>query len=88
LPDQLYSLTLFELNSLYYHRLRQDREGHYNAYLNVWMQGGKDKPLLMTPEEFSPLPGDPGWRPPNPKSEPTIQEHIDFMKRMGEGGPD
>lgn len=81
MPDQLYSLTLFELNSLYYHHERADREARYAC--NMANFDKETRP--DSPEEWYKLPGDPGWQPPEP--EPSLEDHIEFMKSVNEGGP-
>ena len=81
MPDQLYSLTLFELNSLIYHHYRATREQRYTICLPHF---DKDQ-APDGPEDWYKLPGDPGWKPPDP--EPSLEEHIEFMRKMDCGGP-
>ena len=38
-----------------------------------------------SPEEWYKLPGDPGWTPPEPEA--STEDHIEMMKKAGEGGP-
>lgn len=59
MPDQLYSLTLSELHLLYWHKAREDRREHYNAYLNAWWPNHREGDRLLTETELWPLPCDP-----------------------------
>jgi hypothetical protein len=85
MPDQLYKLTFYELQSLYLHKLRQTRERQYAAFFSAWLPNHKEGDICPTIEEYWSLPGDPGWKPPEKK--PTLEDHVEFMNRMGEGFP-
>lgn len=85
LPDQLYSLTLFELQSLHYNHLRLVRDGRYNAFMTAWYPNHRDGDQPPMIEDFWPLPGDPGWQ--LPKKGFTLEDHIEMMRERGEGGP-
>ena len=83
MPDELYSLTLAELQSLQLHQARRDRHDKYVAYYNAWLPNHRDGDEPVKEAEFMPLPGDPGWMPP--QKEVTVEECKEMMARNGEG---
>ncbi len=84
MPDELWELTFYELNLLYWHRIRRDRHEMYVAYLNAWWPNhGKNETTPPTEFEFMPLPCDPEYE--LPQKEPSIEDCKAMMAKNGEG---